>query len=105
MFGGYLSERFMVCLIHATLTGIFFWFIYQRKFFIGYMAVVFLHALVNLGAILLMLGLISPGITNLLLIISLLIVVFVFEQVRRAWQKSFVKEEKEQDVIYFRRAD
>ncbi len=102
-FGGYAGERFVVCLIHAILTAIFTWFIFQKKFFTGYGLVIFLHFFVNLGAFLLALGVIGLPFVNILLLVSVIILVLIFEKIRKNLLKSNISGSDE--VVYFRRSE
>lgn len=102
-FGGYLGERFVVCLIHALLTAIFTWFIFQKKFFTGFGLVILLHFFVNLGAFLLALGVIGLPFVNILLLAAVVILVFIFEKIRKNLLKLNISGSDE--VVYFRRSE
>ncbi|MAT40975.1 MAG: hypothetical protein CL609_01450 [Anaerolineaceae bacterium] len=101
-FGGYVGERFVVCLIHAILTGLLTWFIFQKKFFVGYGLAILLHFFVNIGAFLLALGIIGLAFVNILFLVSVIILVLIFEKIRKNLLKSNINESEE--TVYFRRS-
>ena len=100
---GFLGERLAVCLVHAMITGIFFYFIQKGQAISGYLIAVFLHLAVNAGAILLALGLIKPWVTSLSLMIMVVFLVLLFENARKQWELSRQQSGVSTDVVYFSR--
>jgi len=79
LFAGFLQERFLICLAHAILTAIVVsgWQRGRRSLLVGYLAAVGLHAMVNVGAMLYQLHLITEGASqvSLMAAVALLVVI------------------------------
>ncbi len=83
LFTGYLYERTLVCFIHGVMTAAVVMGYQSRRLLLGYLAAVGLHALVNSGAVLLALGMVSALETFLLLIASTVLCGAIFIWLRR----------------------
>jgi len=106
-FTGYLGERLVVCFCHGVMTAVFVaglrcggW-----RALGGYLAAVGLHALLNLGAILAQLGVISLTVAGLGLVGPFVVLVFIFEWLRRRASRDPDAQERAAEVVYFRRDD
>lgn len=104
-FTGYASERLIVCFGHGMLTALVtaglqrgIWPAVQ-----GYLAAVALHALINVGPLLLALGLVSAVTVQLLFIAAIIFLTFIFERLRRTLMQGPGAPDLAQEVIYFKR--
>ena len=83
LFTGYLFERTLVCFIHGVMTAVVVTGFFKEKLPLAYFFAVCLHSFVNMGAVLMRVGLTSPSGTFLLLIASTILFCFIFEWLRR----------------------
>jgi hypothetical protein len=105
LFSGYASERLIVCFGHGMLTA-FITAGLQRSLgsaIRGYLTAVALHALLNVGPLLLALGLVSMAVVQLPLILALILLVFLFERLRRTVMQDPTAPDLAQEVVYFTR--
>lgn len=82
---GFLTERLVTVYAHGVMTAVAAYGLARgpRKVWTTYAAAVGLHALVNTGAMLYQIGRISAGWSQLLLLMSLLLLTFVFQRLLR----------------------
>jgi len=107
VFTGYFSERLLVCFIHGVMTAVLVTGLQRSagRGAVGYLAAAGLHALLNAGAILFQLGLISSWAAQLMLVVPLILVAAIFERLRRgAVRQAEATHPSEEEVVYFRRA-
>lgn len=85
-FGGFFSERLAVVFVHGVLTALTVTGLVRGWKFglLGWLAAVGLHGLVNLGAVLLNLNLLSPAGTQILFLVTLLLLLLLFQRMRRS---------------------
>jgi hypothetical protein len=104
-FTGYLSERLIVCFCHGVMTAVAVeglragW----GRALGGYSAAVGLHALLNAGAMLGQLGVISMTWASLSLVVPVVLVAFIFERQRRRAGLEGESVADRTEVVYFRR--
>ena len=105
LFGGYISERLIVCFGHGMLTAFITTGLQRgaRPAVRGYLTAVALHALLNVGPLLLAMGLASIAVVQLLFILAIILLLFLFDRLRRTLMKSPDAPDLAQEVIYFRR--
>jgi hypothetical protein len=105
LFGGYVSERLIVCFGHGMLTAFITTGLQRgaRPAIRGYLTAVALHALLNVGPLLLSLGLASMAIVQLLFLLAIIILVFLFDRLRRILMQDPTAPDMAQEVVYFRR--
>ena len=101
MFTGFATERLLVTFAHGLMTsiaiiGLFHW---KRNAFWGYLAAIGLHALINLGPILLALKLISAAISSLGSYAAIILAYLLFQKQVRHIQKSQGMAPRE--IVYF----
>jgi uncharacterized membrane protein YhfC len=103
MFTGFASERLIVTFAHGLMTSIATLGLHygKRNALLGYMTAVGLHALINLGPILLALKLIPSTIASLESYLAILIAFIVFQNARRRIAK--ISGVVQREVIYFER--
>jgi len=103
MFTGFASERLIVTFAHGLMTSIAVLGLYygKRNVLLCYMTAVGLHALINLGPILLALKLIPSTIASIESYLAILVAFIVFQNARRRITKISGIAQKE--VIYFER--
>jgi len=107
VFTGYSSERLLVCFVHGVMTAVLVTGLQRSagRGVVGYLAAAGLHALLNSGALLFQLGLISSWAAQLALVVSLIVLVVIFERLRRnAVRQAEATHPPEEEVVYFRRA-
>ena len=104
-FTGYFAERLIVCFCHGVMTAVVVHGLQQSKWraLTGYLAAVGLHALLNIGAVLAQLGLISVTVASLSLLAPVVVLFLIFEHLRRRAVLSQDDPEGAAEVIYFRR--
>lgn len=104
-FTGYLGERLAVMLAHGLLTALFVAGIWAGRWqaAAGYLGAVLLHLLINAGAILASLELISPAAASLSLLAGLAILAILFERLRATATRSGEGKDGAEEVVYFRR--
>ena len=103
MFTGFLSERLIVTFSHGFLTSIAVLGLYfgGRKAFFGYLSAVGLHALINLGPILLAVKRIPEPVSSMGSYAVILAAFVIFQKnIRIARQSSGIEPS---EVIYFQR--
>lgn len=105
-FTGYLTERLIVCFVHGVMTAVVVTGLYRGRGHIlwGYLGGVALHALANAGALLYQLGRLSPALTQLSLLVTLIVDVFVFDLLRRQARRE-VGPAAVTEVVYFEREE
>jgi uncharacterized membrane protein YhfC len=103
MFTGFASERLIVTFAHGLMTSIAVLGLYygKRNALLGYMTAVGLHALINLGPILLALKLIPSSIASVESYIAILAAFVVFQNARR--RITTIGGVAQKEVIYFER--
>lgn len=106
-FTGYLSERLTVMLSHGLLTGILAAGIWRGSWRIaaGYLTAVLLHLLINAGAILASLELISPSAASLSLFAGLVVLAILFEWLRTTASRQGEEADQAEEVVYFQREE
>jgi hypothetical protein len=89
-FTGFMGERFLVVLLHGAMTAIAASMLPRGagKAVQGYILAVCLHAFLNLGAILYQIGAMGVDLATYYIFIPLLIIVAIFERLRRGEAKS-----------------
>lgn len=104
-FTGYLGERLVVCFCHGVMTALVVTGLQQGqgRAWVGYLAAVGLHALLNTGAVLAQLGVISTAVAGLILMPPVLIMFVIFESSRRRAAGDPESQAAAAEVIYFRR--
>ncbi len=104
-FTGYLGERLIVCFCHGIMTAVVVTGLQQGKWraLTGCLAAMGLHALINVGAVLAQLDVISPTVASVSLMASLVILVIIFERLRRRAAHEQNSQEETAEVVYFRR--
>ncbi len=102
-FTGYFSERLTVCFAHGVMTATVVTGLQRGRWhgLAGYLAAAGLHTLLNLGAVLAQLGVISPTAAGLGLVVPLIALALVFSWLHRAVLRD--AEGQADEVIYFRR--
>jgi len=83
VFTGYLYERTIVCFIHGVMTAVVVTGYQNGRLLKYYFVDIFIHSLVNIGAVLFSLGYISGPGALILLIASTLLCGVIFELLRR----------------------
>lgn len=101
MFAGFATERLIVTFAHGLMTSIAVLGLYygRRNALSGYLTAVGLHALINLGPILLALKLIPSGIASMETYLAILVAFMVFQNHRR--RITGTSEITQREVIYF----
>jgi hypothetical protein len=103
MFTGFASERLIVTFAHGLMTSIAVLGLYygKRNALLGYMTAVGLHAMINLGPILLALKLIPSTIASLESYLAILVAFMIFQNSRR--KVAAISGVAQKEVIYFER--
>jgi uncharacterized membrane protein YhfC len=103
MFRGFASERLIVTFAHGLMTSIAVLGFYggRRKVLTGYLTAVGLHALINLGPILLVLKFIPATVANLASYAAILLAFLIFQKNERAAKQISGIVPKE--IVYFER--
>lgn len=103
VFTGYASERMIVTFGHGFMTAIAVHGFYKggRHALLGYLSAAGLHALINLGPILLALKLKPEAVFSIMSYASILAAFFIFQKLERAAKKA--GDEKTGEVVYFER--
>ena len=101
MFTGYAMERLVVAFAHGLMTSIAVAGLYSggSKAVLGYLTALGLHALINLGPILLALKLIPAAMASLTSYAAILVAFVIFQNKMRNTKRSIVIEE----IVYFER--
>jgi len=108
MFTGYFGERLLVCLVHGVMTAVAVYGLRKgrRQAILAYLVAVGMHALVNAGAVLFQLGLISGWATQASLLASMILLLVVFERLRcRAIRTDASAQLLADEIVYFTRND
>lgn len=102
-FTGFATERLIVTFAHGLMTSIAVLGLSngKRTAVPGYLAAAGIHALINLGPILLALKLLSPVISSLASYIVILFAFLIFQKQMRVAQKR--DERGSREVVYFER--
>lgn len=103
MFSGFASERLIVTFAHGLMTSIAVLGLHsgKRNALLGYVTAVGLHALINLGPILLALKLIPSSMASVESYLAILVAFIVFQNARRRIATISAVAQKED--IYFER--
>jgi uncharacterized membrane protein YhfC len=103
MFTGYAIERLIVTFAHGFLTSLTFLGFQQgkKRMLRGYLSAVGLHALINLGPILLALKLIPPAVSSIMTYAAILAAFVIFQKMIRTFRKQSGTQPVE--IIYFQR--
>lgn len=101
VFGGYASERLIVTFAHGFMTSIAAYGLFKGRSnaILGYVSAVGLHALINLGPILLALKLISAAAASAVSYTMILAAFLVFQKRSRAAGK--VSDRQTAEIVYF----
>jgi hypothetical protein len=104
-FGGYLGERSQVTLAHGLMTAIFAAGLQAGgwRALAGYAAAVLLHALLNVGALLVQAGRVDAIAASLGLVAVLVVQILAFMWLRRRGERAGEAEAAAAEVVYFRR--
>jgi uncharacterized membrane protein YhfC len=106
-FTGFFGERLIVVFAHGVMTAVFVKLAAQGRFFRGYLYAVGLHAFLNVGAILFQLGLANEWIASGYLLVSVVVLAFVFEKARPKAPppdlESGSADDSRGEVVYFHR--
>jgi uncharacterized membrane protein YhfC len=102
-FTGFASERLIVTFAHGLMTSIAVLGLYygKRNALLGYMTAVGLHAMINLGPILIALKLIPLTIASLESYLAILVAFMIFQNSRR--KVTTISGVPQREVIYFER--
>ena len=102
---GFLSERLIVILMHGVMTALVVLGLQRGKWWVllGYLAAVAVHGLLNLGALLLQLGLISGWASYLLLVVTVAVVLLLFEVLRQRVVRATMATAPVEEVVYYNR--
>jgi uncharacterized membrane protein YhfC len=103
VFTGYATERLIVTFAHGFMTSIAAYGLYKggRNVLTGYLSAVGLHALINLGPILLALKLVPASVSSMESYTVILAAFLLFQRYTRATRKMSGKEKEE--IVYFER--
>jgi uncharacterized membrane protein YhfC len=103
VFTGYATERLIVTFAHGFMTSIAAYGLYKggRNILIGYLSAVGLHALINLGSILLALKLTPAPVSSTGSYAAILAAFLLFQSYARTAKKTSGQETGE--VVYFER--
>ena len=101
MFTGFASERLIVTFAHGFMTSLAVLGLHygKRNVLLSYMTAVGLHALINLGPILLALKLIPSTIASMESYLAILVAFIIFQNIRQGIAKISGAAKKE--IIYF----
>ena len=104
MFTGFASERLIVTFAHGLMTSLVALGIYygKRKILLGFMAAVGLHALINLGPILLALKLVPSTISSITSYLAIMLAFFIFQNEKRK-ATSAISGVAQKEIVYFER--
>jgi hypothetical protein len=106
-FTGFLGERLIVVFAHGVMTAVFVKLAAEGRFFTGYAYAVGLHAFLNITAMLFQLGLVGQWVASLHLVVSMVLLAFVFERMRpkppRADLGSGDADASTGEVVYYHR--
>jgi len=103
MFTGFASERLIVTFAHGLMTSLAVLGLHYGKgnALLGYMTAIGLHAMINLGPILLALKLVPSTIASIESYLAILVAFIVFQNVRR--RIATISGVVPQEVVYFER--
>lgn len=103
MFTGFATERLVVTFAHGLMTSIAILGLHhgKRNALFGYMTAVGLHALINLGPILLALKLIPSTVASIASYLAMLVAFIVFQNSRR--KVAPISGVAQKEVVYFER--
>ncbi|HLO13774.1 MAG TPA: hypothetical protein VK206_03025 [Anaerolineales bacterium] len=103
MFTGFASERLIVTFAHGLMTSMAVMGSYygKRNALLGYMTAVGLHAMINLGPILLALKLIPSTFASIESYLAILLAFMIFQNSRR--KVAAISGVAQKEVIYFER--
>ncbi|HSL42890.1 MAG TPA: hypothetical protein VK897_05625 [Anaerolineales bacterium] len=103
MFTGYASERLIVTFAHGFMTSIAVAGLYygRSKAMSGYLTAVGLHALINLGAVLLALNVIPVAVSSLGIYATILLAYILFQ--RNVHSVKVLSGTTPKEIIYFER--
>jgi uncharacterized membrane protein YhfC len=101
MFTGYATERIIVTFAHGFLTSLTLFGLQRegRNLWLGYVSAVGLHALINLGPVLLALKLIPSAVASLGTYLSIAATFMIFERNLRSLRKESGIQPEE--IVYF----
>ncbi len=99
--GGFIGERMVVVLLHGVMTAVAVTgFVKDGKgLLMGHTGATLLHAFTNVGATLYQIKLWDALFASLYLALPVLVVIFIFERLR----KEGLKERKQTEVVLFGR--
>jgi len=101
LFTGYATERIIVIVAHGLLTSLTISGFQQagRRRLLGYLSAVALHALINLGPILLALKFIPAAVSSLGTYLAILAAFMIFQKNVRIFKKQSGRQPEE--IVYF----
>lgn len=103
VFTGFAGERLIVTFAHGLMTSFAVLGLHygRKRALSGYLTAVGLHALINLGPILLVLKLIPAGVSSLITYGTIMVAFILFQKGERAAKK--ISGVAPQEVVYFER--
>jgi uncharacterized membrane protein YhfC len=103
VFTGYASERLIITFAHAFMTAIAVWGMYhgKRKALSGFLTAVGLHALINLGPVLLALQLIPATLASIESYLAIATAFVIFQNIAQKAKKASGMETRE--IVYLER--
>lgn len=104
MFTGFAAERLIVTFAHGFMTSLVVLGMYcgKKNILLGYMTAVGLHALINLGPILLVLKLIPSTVTSMESYLAILVAFIVFQKEKRK-TATIISSVTQKEIVYFER--
>jgi len=107
MFTGYFGERLVVIFCHGAMTAVFVAGLYRGlgRAMVGYLAAVGLHALLNAGAVLAQLGVISATVAGITLMAPVALLFFIFERLRGNAARDPESQAQAAEIVYYRRGN
>jgi len=105
LFTGYFGERLIVCFLHGVMTAVAVSGIRRGlgPGVLGVLAAMGLHGLINIGAALYQFKVIPLAATQLPFIASLILLVIIFEGLRRTASREPGAADKAEEVVYYQR--
>lgn len=102
---GFLSERWMVCLIHGVMTSVFLLGLNRGGPWAvaGLFGAISLHALVDAGPMLYHLGVLVVWATSLWEVATFILMAYLFEKLRRTVTAKHVPVQMSGEVVYWTR--
>ncbi len=107
LFTGFMTERIFVSFGHGFMTSLAVQELHLggRKAVLGYLGAVGLHALLNLGAMLMGLKLLPASLSSLMTYAVLTLALLVFQKNLRAGRKTSHDPDQDTEITYFERGE